>query len=562
MANEDLNIAKNAINNARGKMINSVFKRDRTNIVSSVAAEVARMFKPFLKEIRETARVDKTELLNALSQITVEGTPSHVTVPEIKIPEINVPEPRAHVTVPPIRVPDVIMPDEMNVRGFVSLMGVDLGNPLPVQLRDKDGNPVNLIENITSISGGGSGGGSKIVKISDIRASSASLIDQVDGALKVVGSLSATLSADTGSGEIGSDTLRVVQATNAISSVNIVSGASSGTQYDDGDTADPSTGTVSMGDTGEESSNIYSLAIAEGATGSNTLRVAHATDSVASVVVNSGSLTSVTTVTGITNSVAVMIQDGDGNTRTTFPIEGTLTGITNDVSIDDGGNSITVDGTVAVSGVTNSIAASIIDSSGVQYSTSNPVPIDDAGGSLTVDGSVVVTSVTASTTAIIGDKRADEADGDSNPVKIGGVARTANPTAVAAGDRVSATYDDIGRQVVRPVQVRDLLQTAYVTASSEGPKTLLAGSSGVFHDLVYLMGANESDAAITLDITQSTSGTVQGTLRIPADSTAGLALGGATIPQDHADATWQVDNNASDHSNTTYAVTALFSKEV
>jgi hypothetical protein len=551
MANEDLNIAKNAINNARGKMINNEFKRDRSNIVSSVAAEVARMFKPFLKEIRETAHVDKTELLSALSQITVEGAPSHVTVPEIKIPEIKVPEPRAHVTVPPIRVPDVIMPDEMNVRGFVSLMGIDLGNPLPVQIRDKDGNPVNLIENITSISGGGSAGGSKIVKISDIRASASSLIDQVEGALKITGNLSATLIAETDTGVVNSDTLRVTQATDSVASVNVYDAFGS-TAVDSVFNAD----------------NRMRVSVETGGSGLTDaeLRAAHldinqVSGTELSTVVNSGTIdtvTTVTTVTGVTNSIAASLVDSTGvqySGSNPVPVTGTVTS--------------TPSGTQDVDVTANSIglatsANQLADGHNVTVdnaSGGSAVNIQDGGNSITVDGSVTVSGGLTST-AVEGPIPSDTADVGSNPVKVGGIARTANPTAVGAGDMVSATYDDTGRQVVRPVQVRDLLQTAYVTADSEGPKTLLAGSSGVFHDLVYLMAANESDVAITLDITQTTSGTVQGTLRVPADSTAGLALGGATIPQDHADATWQVDNNASDHSNTTYAVTALFSKEV
>jgi hypothetical protein len=498
MANDDLNIANNAINNARGKMINNEFKRDRSNIVSSVAAEVARMFKPFLKEIRETAQVDKQDLLNALSQITVEGTPSNVTVPEIKVPEINVPEPRVHVTVPPVRVPDVIMPDEMNIRGFVGLMGVDLQNPLPVQLRDENGGIVNLLENITAISGGGGGGSRGTVKI----------INDSGSPVPITGTLSATLSADTGSGEIGSETLRIVQATNAISSVNVVDAFGS-TAVSDVINAD----------------NRIRVSVETGGSGLTDaeLRASHldinqVSGTELSTVVNSGTID-------------------------------TLTTITNDVSIDDGGNTITVDGTVTAT------------PSGTQDVdvTANSIGLATSAKQLADDHNVTVSSVTASTTAIIGDKRADEADGDSNPVKVGGVARTANPTAVANGDRVSATYDDVGRQVMRPVQVRDLLQTAFAAVTNGTETTLLAGTAGVFHDLVYMMGANHSDAAVQVDIRQTTGGTIQSSLEIPANSTAGLALGGATLPQDHADSTWTVDlgDDTQDCD-----ITALFSKEV
>ena len=41
-----------------------------------------------------------------------------------------------------------------------------------------------------------------------------------------------------------------------------------------------------------------------------------------------------------------------------------------------------------------------------------------------------------------------------------GIARTTNPTAVADGADVSASFDKVGRQLVWPFQVRDLIATA------------------------------------------------------------------------------------------------------
>ena len=43
----------------------------------------------------------------------------------------------------------------MPIEGWVQLMGVDLANPLPVQLRDKDGKPVNLLGGLTQAMSGG-----------------------------------------------------------------------------------------------------------------------------------------------------------------------------------------------------------------------------------------------------------------------------------------------------------------------------------------------------------------------------------------------------------------------
>ena len=56
----------------------------------------------------------------------------------------------------------------------------------------------------------------------------------------------------------------------------------------------------------------------------------------------------------------------------------------------------------------------------------------------------VVVATDQATVAVDGNVSHDAAD-SGDPVKIGGVARTANPTAVANGDRVDAYCDDNGR---------------------------------------------------------------------------------------------------------------------
>jgi len=263
------------------------------------------------------------------------------------------------------------------------------------------------------------------------------------------------------------------------------------------------------------------------------LDVKQVSGSVDSVVVNSGTITA---VTDITNSISVQQVDADNNYRDSFPVEGTLTAVTD---------------------ITNSVAVYNLDADG-NYRDVVPV-IAQANSGVDI-GDVTVTDITASTTAIIGDKRADEADGDSNPVKIGGVARTANPTAVAAGDRVSATYDDVGRSIQRPLQVRDLMATAYATLSTGTETTLLsAGGAGVYHDLVYVMGANTSDSAIQVDLRDVTAGNVITTIEIPSGGTAGISLP-VPIPQGNPNNNWTAD--MADVSNTTLYISGLFSKEV
>lgn len=163
---------------------------------------------------------------------------------------------------------------------------------------------------------------------------------------------------------------------------------------------------------------------------------------------------------------------------------------------------------------------------------------------------------------ISGDVAADAAD-SGNPLKIGGVARTTNPTAVADADRVNATFDDLGRQLTRPVQVRDLIVTARATVSTGTETTLLSGASGSYHDLIFIHATNSSGAATTIDVRSVTGGNVVLTLDVPATG-VGNSNPSVTLPvpypQDATGNNWTVD--MPDITGTTVTVEALFSKEV
>ncbi|MEK6828664.1 MAG: hypothetical protein AABY15_00935 [Nanoarchaeota archaeon] len=161
-------------------------------------------------------------------------------------------------------------------------------------------------------------------------------------------------------------------------------------------------------------------------------------------------------------------------------------------------------------------------------------------------------------TASSGDIAHDSAD-SGNPVKIGGMARTTNPTAVANSDRVNAIFDDLGRQVMRPLQVRDLITTAYISITTGTETTLLAGVASTLHDLIYIMCTNESDAAVTIDFRSGTAGAIVCSVRAPANGTAGVALP-VPIPQVEAAQAWTAD--LPDITGTTVDISALFSKEV
>lgn len=145
------------------------------------------------------------------------------------------------------------------------------------------------------------------------------------------------------------------------------------------------------------------------------------------------------------------------------------------------------------------------------------VNIQDGGNSITIDG-----TVTASNTA--GDVAHDTAD-SGNPVKIGGVARTATPTAVADGDRVDLYCDDLGRAVTVPHAPRDRTVHNRISLTTTTETTLIAaGGAGVFRDLAFLSLSNESATEVRVDIADSTAGTDRISIDLAASG------GGAIIP--------------------------------
>lgn len=126
---------------------------------------------------------------------------------------------------------------------------------------------------------------------------------------------------------------------------------------------------------------------------------------------------------------------------------------------------------------------------------------------------------------VVGSIAHDSPD-SGNPVKVGGVARTTNPTAAAAGDRVDIFCDDLGKQVVYPIVPRDRIVAApRVTLSNTTETTLIAaGGAGVFRDLVQLVLSNEGAAENRVDFRDATGGTVLFSIDLYPDG------GGAVIP--------------------------------
>lgn len=185
-----------ATKDALDKMI--VERQKTENLLNNLKSSIVEAFAPILQEIVKNNKATKDEMLSALTQIQIQAPnvdvpraqvdvkipeikvpPPQVTVnvpelkwpkqPEIKIPEIKMPEfkeikipkivvpkPEVTVNIPEIKVPKIVMPKEMDIKGDVGLRDVDVNRPLPVQLRDAKGKPVDFTQ-VMSMGGGGGG---------------------------------------------------------------------------------------------------------------------------------------------------------------------------------------------------------------------------------------------------------------------------------------------------------------------------------------------------------------------------------------------------------------------
>ncbi len=166
---------------------------------------------------------------------------------------------------------------------------------------------------------------------------------------------------------------------------------------------------------------------------------------------------------------------------------------------------------------------------------------------------------TGSVVAAAGDTASGVTDA-GNPVKIGGLAKTANPTAVTTGQRVAQLYDKLGKAVAVDC-LRELKSQQKTTiTSSTAETTIVTADATNFLDLYGLFLANTSATACNVTIKDATSGTTRAIIAVPAGDTRGFLMGaGSAIPQATANNNWTATCSASVAS---MEVTALFVKNL
>lgn len=500
----------NNVNQALDRAIETEKRNER--LIESIAPAVVKTLQPILTELASTM------------QQRVEVRPE-VIMPPMPEPQVtvNVPEPKQPkitVKVPALKVPKSSITIKNDSKAILaSLKGIQkavvqnaplpfempaqkeytFSKPMPVIITDGKGKPKQDFN----------GGGNSVVGPIALKDANGNLISSAYP-LPISGSLATTPFA-------------TYYASDAVASQNLIQVNGNpvvvGTGYQD-----------------------------------NALRVVMATDAVASV-----------SVTGATGTLATNMVDSSGVAYSgTNPVP------------------------ISIASATGTMAANIVDSSGIAYSGTNPFPITGNIGTVTTvtgitntittrldspDGAysgtnpfpVTLISGALTSTIAVGVTVAGATDAGNAPVKVGGIARTTNPTAMTDGQAVSSSYDSLGRQVIRTLQVRGLIATAYATLSSNAETTFLSGVSATLLDPIMVKFANTSTNTITIDLRCGTGGAVLDSFTLPASSTQGFSIP-VPYPESEVAQAWTIKFNStisgSDISNTTVYATGLFSKEI
>lgn len=173
-------------------------------------------------------------------------------------------------------------------------------------------------------------------------------------------------------------------------------------------------------------------------------------------------------------------------------------------------------------------------------------------------GTQAVPSAAYLSSVVAGDVAAAAPD-SGNPVKMGGVGHTANPTAVTDGQRVNAMFDKVGRQAHVPHAIRDLVadQTTSITGSTSATTIVTADASNQL-DLVGLILANTSASGTEVQLLNDDGTTLRATFYVPPTDTRGIVFP-VPFKQTAVNKTWKMITVTSISS---LKVTAQFVKNI
>jgi hypothetical protein len=121
-----------------------------------------------------------------------------------------------------------------------------------------------------------------------------------------------------------------------------------------------------------------------------------------------------------------------------------------------------------------------------------------ASGSVTVQ-----TTATHSLVSIFTQTEGNSAAGvtdTGNPLKVGGLGKTTQPTAVTDGQRTNILTDKLGRVIVAPGHVRDLVTRQYTQLTNTITTAIVTAVAATFNDITTLVITNASNQSVNLTL--------------------------------------------------------------
>lgn len=133
-----------------------------------------------------------------------------------------------------------------------------------------------------------------------------------------------------------------------------------------------------------------------------------------------------------------------------------------------------------------------------------------------------------------------------NPVKVGGLAKTAIPVKVADGQRVNGVFDAAGRQITTYADRSTVVRGLPVNLTTTTETTILAAAgAGIFQDITRLVIANSGSAQSSFSIRDTTGGTVQLAFTLDKNTSIDLIFDGYPMQQTTANSNWTAQLGAA-----------------
>lgn len=425
----------------------------------------------------------------------------------------------------------------------------------------------------------------RLTVLADLGATDNAVLDSIQTAVETIDDAVATEGSALGSGVLiqgddGTDRTNVLVDTDGHLQVDVLSGGGSGTQYTEDDAAatnpvggvnilvrddTPGTLTSTDGDNVAQRGTNYGAAFCQIVDSSGNF-VDSFGGSGGTAAADDADFTAGTTqgtpFMGAYQSTPTNVTDGDlGIVNISqdrrLHTDAVITGQDADITIADGGNSITVDGTVSLSATDNAVLDNIdsntdfgaqtgggTEASALRVTIANnstgvlsvddngsTLSIDDGGGTITVDGTVTANAGTGTMTVDLGSNNdvqgqvAHDAAAASNPL-LGG-ARATNSveglTQVANADSTYVASDLNGVLLSRPHTTPEehiSERISNTNGTSTNFTNFNAGGAGIHNYVCDVTITNTSATDAYVDLRDGSAGSVIWTFPAPANSGA------------------------------------------